>query len=649
MGVVVPDLAGPAMIVARSLCRDLDRSLGLEWLVADGRGGYACGTVAGAATRRYHSLYTVAHGPALPRAVLLARLEEEVEIGGERVPISTNLYPGAVHPKGYERLTSFTAWPLPTWRFEVPGGEIERAIAIDRESGALVVRWRLLDAIEARVRVRPILGFRGHHEIGGREPRFQSAGASTRFFLEGFPDLHLRAEPVAQLSGDSWWYRRYEYPVERARGLESSEDLPSPGAFTLHVRAGRPAYLVASDRAVPTDPREAFDREERRRTDAPSLGRPGSFVHTLSAAADEFPIEAPGGRRSIVAGYPWFADWGRDALVSVPGLLCARGKIDDAMEVLRSFAATMEAGLVPNRFTEEKAGPSADHASADASPWFAAIAAETALLADSAQARRTVVPWILRVIDAYERGTSFSVRIDQGLVSAASPGRALTWMDARIDGVPVTPRAGAAVELTAIYHRALRSGAELLRREGRLGALRLDALAHRTRASFAEAFVLPDGDLADVVGDATFRPNQIFALAGPHPIVDPKGPVGAAILDGVRRSLLTVRGLRTLDPADPRYRGSYEGDVRARDSAYHQGAVWPWLLGAYADAVLAAEGDAGREEIARLIEGFEPHLAEAGLGQVSELFAGDAPHTPAGAFAQAWSVAELLRIAAPPG
>jgi predicted glycogen debranching enzyme len=632
-------------VVGRSACRDLDRSLGLEWLVADGRGGYACGTVAGPATRRYHSLYTVAHGPALPRAVLLARLEEEVEIGGERAPISTNLYPGAVHPKGFERLTSFSAWPLPTWRFEVPGGEVERAVAIDRESGALVVRWRLLDAVEAHLRVRPILGFRGHHEIGGREPRFQSAGAATRFFLEGMPDLHLRVEPAAQLSGDSWWYRRYEYPVERARGLEASEDLPSPGAFTLPVRAGAPAYLVASDRAAPVDPAAAFEREEGRRRAAAGVGRPGSMLHALAAAAGEFPIEAPGGRRSIVAGYPWFADWGRDAVVSVPGILSSRGKVDDAMEVLRSFAAAMEAGLVPNRFTERRAGPSVDHGSADASPWFAAVAAETALLADSAEARREALPWILRVVDAYERGTSFSVRVERGLVTASSPGRALTWMDARIDGAPVTPRAGAAVELTAVYHRALRSGAELLRREGRLAALRLDALADRTRAAFVEAFVLPDGGLADVVGDGACRPNQVLALAGPRPIVDPKGPIGAAVMDRVRRSLLTPRGLRTLDPADPRYRGRYEGDVRARDSAYHQGAAWPWLLGAWADAVCAAGGDAGRDEVARLVEGFEPHLSEACLGQVSELFDGDPPHAPGGAFAQAWSVGELLRVA----
>jgi predicted glycogen debranching enzyme len=628
--------------LGRDVCRDLSRALSLEWLVADGRGGYACGTVAGAATRRYHALYTVAEGPSLARTVLLARVEEEVEIGGERVALSTNLYPGAVHPRGYERIVSFAPRPLPTWRFEIPGGEVERAVCLDRESGALVLRWRLLDVPEARLRVRPILGFRDHHGTGGQEPRATTNGPATRFFREGAPDLHLRADPPAQLSGDSWWYRRYEYPVERARGLEWSEDLPSPGAFTLPLRQGEPTFLVASDRLVPhLEPRAAFAREERARSEG--LGRPGSFVHDLSLAALDFPIEAPGGRRSIVAGYPWFADWGRDALVALPGILLARGKTEDAIEVLRSFASAMEGGLVPNRFTEAREGPIADHASADASLLWAVVAADLARTSEDAGFRRETIRALLGIVEAYERGTSFGVRVEDGLVRQGTADRPLTWMDARVEGTPVTPRTGAAVELTALYYRALRSGAALLAREGRLASHRFEALARRTRSAFG-AFFLEEG-LADVVGDPSSRPNQLFALGGEFPVLDPSDPHARGALSRVRAVLLVPRGLRTLDPADPRYRGRYEGNVSSRDRAYHQGSVWPWLIGVYADAAIAIDGERGADEVRGVLEGFAPHLREACLGQVSELFDGDAPHAPGGAFAQAWSVGELLRIA----
>jgi predicted glycogen debranching enzyme len=633
--------------------RDLAQSSTREWLLADGLGGYASSTVSGLNTRRYHGLLVVATRPPVGRMVLLARIEEALVIGGRRFELSTNAYPGTVHPRGFESLASFELDPLPTSTFEVGPARLTRTLARAWEEPGLAVSYRYEGPQGALLELRPLLAYRDHHALQHENAAIGQAVEREADDLvlrpyDGCPPLHLRA-PGATWTGDGYWYRSFEYARERERGLDFREDLFSHGHFSKPLRPGEEACLLAWAGPIPRA-REAaaIVSSERRRLRA-AAGDATGLLAELRRAAEAFLVRRGEAGRSVIAGYHWFADWGRDTMIALPGLCLARGRHKEARAILAEFARHVDHGLIPNRFPDEGAEP--EYNTVDAALWMvAAIGRYREATGDLDFVRSRLIGAVLAIIEGYRAGTRHGIRVGpDGLVSQGEAGQQLTWMDAKVGDRVVTPRSGQPVEIQALWYNALLTGSELLRASGEAErAADWSALASRARDSFLRSFWSEDlGYLADVVGggarDLSLRPNQLYAIGLPHALL-PRDKA-ARVLKAVKRELLTPFGLRTLAPSDPAYRGRYDGDPGSRDGAYHQGTVWPYLMGIYFDALIRLDGEEGKEEAREWLRVFASHLDEAGLGYVSEVFDGDPPHRPGGAIAQAWSVAELLRVA----
>lgn len=631
----------------------------LEWLETDGLGGYALSTVSLLPRRRYHGLLVAATSPPAGRSLLLAGLDETLVVGGERFDLGVNRYPGTFHPEGDRLLASFSREPFPAWVYRAGSVRLERTFFLVHGETTAVLGWRLLPSAEREavtLLVRPRLAFRDHHAL-------RSEGDGLDVALDVGPGrvvVRPRESPGplafchegAALERASWWVRDVELDVERDRGYDCREDLLSPFGLSWELAPGEEATLVvsASGRSAAEAGTLRRAEEARRRAIAGPSGDP-PLLRALRRAADDF-VVARGAGKSVVAGYPWFADWGRDTMVSLPGLLLATGRHAEAREVLRTYARLLDRGLVPSRFADGDGPPAYD--AADATLWFVEAVRSTWRATGDGTLLSELYPALLRVLEAHERGTRHGIRTDEdGLLWAGAEGVALTWMDARVSGRPVTPRAGRPVEVQALWFHALASLAEMASAlgEGARASLLL-AKADRAKRSFERLFwnegagCLFDGIGEDGVPDPAIRPNQLFAVSLPHAVLG--GERAASVLDAVERDLLTPPGLRTLAPPDPAYRSRYEGGPHERDRAYHQGTVWPWLIGPYASACLAVRGrgSATVTDLASRLRPLAEHLLGEGLGQLPELFDGDEPRRPGGCPAQAWSVAELLRILA---
>jgi predicted glycogen debranching enzyme len=641
----------PVAFLGPDALQDLDRAAGCEWLLCDGLGGYASSTPIGLHTRRYHGLLVAATRPPLGRMVLLSRVDEAVLVGGRRQELSTSAYKGAIHPRGFESALAFSLDPLPTLTWQVEGGRLTRTIARIHGTPGTAVVYAYDGAAPATLELRPLLAFRHHHALQREHELVDAQGRldGPDVVLKPSPDcpeLRLRV-PEGTFVPDACWYRGVVYERERERGYDFEEDLFSPGRFVIQLYAGEVATLLAWAGGIPQGAEAvALQAVERERLNAAGGG--GQLLGRLRRAADAFLVRRGVSGRGVIAGYPWFSEWGRDAMVALPGLCLATGRLPEAREILSEYARRLEAGLLPSRYPE---ADGVEYDSCDTALWFV-LAVQRYLEAggDRAFVRASLQQTVFAILDACRRGTRYGIRMTPaGLLTQGGHGLALTWMDARQDGLGVTPRAGEAVEVQALWYNALRLAAELAQRAGdrrRSGEwLRLARLAH---AGFQDRFWSETlGYLADVVGeggaDFSLRPNQLFAIGLPHALLPRDKAV--RVLEAVGRELLTPVGLRSLAPGDPAYRGRYHGNVAARDAAYHQGTVWPWLMGVYFDALTSVHGEQGTSAAREWLRGFEGHLGEAGLGYVSEVFDGDPPHRPGGAIAQAWSVAELLRIA----
>jgi predicted glycogen debranching enzyme len=600
------------------VCRDFARSSKLEWLETSGTGGYAMGTVAGVNTRRYHGHLVAAVTPPGERALLLAKLDETVD----GVALATNQYPFALSPDGWTRTTGFRAAPFPTWTY---ASGIEKRLFLVPGSDTVVVIWRA--SAPCRISVAPLVAFRDHHGLGAATSIVTGGG---RVEAPGFPPLYLHHDGRFTPGGD--WYRSFEHLEELDRGFDFREDLWKIGDIELAAGPDRPAWIVATTAPGAWDARRVAEVEAAEVARRSGLGR-------LEAAADQFLARRADGSPTIIAGYPWFTDWGRDTMIALPGLLTARGRLDEARAVVRGFLAHLDQGVIPNRFPERGAP---EYNTVDATLWL--LQAARALGDRFVQAE--VYPRGKEIVAWHRRGTHHGIRVDpaDGLLVADEQ---LTWMDARVDGRCATPRAGKAVEINALWYNALRSMAEWGLAAGDAEARGYDADAERVAASFARAFWNPRrGCLFDVVGDDRIRPNQLLALALPYPLLTPEQR--RSVLTVVERELLTEVGLRTLARGEPGYAPRYHGNAAERDGAYHQGTVWPWLLGAYVRAYLAVEGRTAeaRANGRMLLRGLERRLDEGCLGQLGELFDAEPPHHAGGAPAQAWSVGELLALRA---
>jgi predicted glycogen debranching enzyme len=615
---------------------DFARATQLEWIETNGLGGWASSTACGANTRRYHGVLVAAQHPPVGREVLLSKLDERVTIDGATYDLGTNQFPGAVHPHGYEHLVNFTRDLFPVFDYEIGGVQLRKTIAAIHGDNTTVITYEASRAIA--LELRPLVADRDYHSL-------RSAGLKPglRFFID-IPNATFSAS-------DDWWYR-FEYAMEIERGLDAHEDLFSPGTYS--VSGARIAIIVSTD-----DPRGrdgfALLAAERERREAIAQRAPirGSFGRTLALAADQFVVRRGNDRRTIIAGYHWFTDWGRDTMISLPGLCLVTGRLDDASSILLAFAEAVSEGMLPNRFPDFGEAP--EYNTADATLWFF-VAVKKYLDAggDASFVRQQMLPVLRDIIAWHERGTRHNIHEDRdGLLIAGEPGVQLTWMDARVGDWVVTPRHGKSVEINALWFNALMILSDLEKQFGSETASFLLAIrAGRARDRFRQIFWNADGGyLYDVINDAmkgnerdaSIRPNQIFALSLPHPLLD--GIEAESVLSIVETHLLTPVGLRTLSFQDPRFRPHLIGPPLERDGAYHQGTVWPWLLGPFITAIVRYRGEAGITEGMKILTAFEPHLAEAGVGSISEVFDGAPPHTPRGCIAQAWSVAEVLRAA----
>ena len=644
------------MTIDARRCRDLERALSLEWLETNGRGGYASSTVAGANTRRYHALLLVARHPPVDRVVLVNHVEESVESGGRTIPLSTNVYSGAVHPEGYQYCEEFSADPWPTWRYAGPGIRLVRELLCPRGRDLVILRWRLLDeaSLPVVLRVRPMLSGRDFHAI-----QRENAGVRTDATIndhqvswhpyEGLPAV--RAFHNGQYHHGPDWYRQIHYRVDHERGLDHIEDWWSPGECVFTLTPGNAAELVFTTEALPSfDVAQAVEVERLRREEVlKSIPTDDPLTRRQWAATGAYLVQRRA-RKTVVAGYPWFADWGRDTFVALPGLCLVTGRYDVAREVIEAFASYVSQGMVPNRFPD--IGEQPEYNTIDASLWFVhAVDRYLHYSRDLAGVRAVAWPAVKQILDGYRQGTRFGIRMDHdGMITGGVDGVQLTWMDVKIGDRVVTPRHGKPVEVQALWVRALAVATSLADQFGETAyAAQCRQDRARATASFRERFWYRTGGyLLDVVDgptgdDASLRPNQIFALALDDQLVTDSQ--AKQILQLVKERLLTPVGLRTLAPEDIRFCASYEGGVSERDGAYHQGTVWPFLLGPFVTAWVKTYGDSAavRRDARMFLDGLSEHMADGCVGQVSEIFDGQLPHHPRGCFAQAWSVAEPLR------
>jgi len=646
-----------------------------EWLLTNSLGAYASSSLAGTNTRRYHGLLVAATAPPVGRVVVLSCLLDQLcladDAGGETAfDLATFEFPGAFNPDARGRLAAFRNDVAPAFVYRCGPVEVVREVILADAANAAAVRYRQVDGPEARLRLRPFLALRDvnglrradrtgqmtylHYHNGIRVEERSPAGADASD--AGAPRAaHLAvAGGRARFAPDPQWWYRFRYRADLDRGEDGFEDLYTPGVFEAALSVGAPVQLTVSL----DDPKEVrFDaaaERRRRRLEriVDGLGEePDETSRRLAVASDAFVVSRrmPNAHPSttILAGYPWFADWGRDAMIALPGLLLETRRFEQALSVLRLFAGAIEDGLVPN-FLDASGRPPAFN-SIDASLWFVVVADRyVGACGDEAAWRDDLAAAVERILRAYLDGTRFGIRADaDGLLAGGDAGTQLTWMDAQAGGPeahgPVTPRHGKSVEVNALWHAALRIAAD----RG-VGGRDYAELADGVAAAFEEAFWNErDGCLYDCVrgqeADASIRPHQVLAVSLPHcPLPHERQ---RAVVDVVRRELLTPAGLRSLTARDARYRPRYGGSRQSRDLAYHQGTVWPWLMGPFIEAWLKVSGflPGAREQARQWLARFDAHLTEAGIGQISEVFDGDPPHAPAGCIAQAWSVGEVLR------
>jgi predicted glycogen debranching enzyme len=656
-----------SIIVNETDCQNLREALRKEWLDTNGIGGYASSTIIGCNTRKYHGLLVANLAEPAGRFLLLSKYEDSVVSDGKEFSLACHRYPGVYHPQGHQYLEEFRLDAGPVFRYRIGDAIVTKRLLMVQGENTLLVRYDLDGGTSPiALRLKPLLGFRRHHELKGADQVIRTLTHPVRHGFgihpyEGLPPLFIQASLRATFHPAPDWYHRFEYFEEADRGYDHHEDLFRPGILDVPLHPGN-GVVIAASVVRQNDPSDAWEREVTRRrnirhADAATAARspcPRSepaMLPLLIRSGRHFVIETPEPERrpTIIAGYPWFDDWGRDTLISLPGLTFCSGRPEIGVAILQSMGPQMRHGLIPNFFA---ANP-AHHAynSVDASLWyFWAVQQLLDWTRDVDTVRRHLWPVMRDILAAFQRGTDNGIGMSaEGLLRAGNRGTQLTWMDAQAYGSPVTPRHGYAVEINALWYNALCFSGRLAQQFGEPPPWPAD-LPERTKAAFVRTFwIEADNYLADVVTDGVrdtaVRPNQIFAVSLPFSPLD--GYQKIAVVDRVRRELLTPYGLRTLSPQHPAYRGRYEGDQDARDAAYHQGTVWPWLLGHFGEACLRTS--VHRRHTARtLLTEIRPLLAYSlggsGLLNVPEIFDGDPPHRPNGCRAQAWSTAELIRL-----
>jgi len=630
-----------------------------EWLEADGLGGFASGTAALVRTRRYHGLLLVATTPPTGRVLLVAGHEAWLQTPQGRIALSSHFYaPDVEHPDGRQRLTGFRSEPCPQWTWSLPDGATLRLELLAlHDSPRVLLHWSSSGLpAGCSLAVRPLLAGRDphalHHENGAIDLRASCDGQRVRWRPYADWPAVVAAADGPYVHGPDW-YRSFLLPAERERGFPHVEDLATPGEFHFPLEQGEAWLLLSAESGEPASPVRLLSaadvRAHCRALRDGELARRQRFASPLERAADAYLVRRGSGS-SLVAGYPWFADWGRDTFIALRGLVLATGRVEEAGRILEQWSLVVSQGMLPNCFTDQGSTP--EYNSVDASLWFVVAVHEYCEAAGEAVPpgrRQALTAAVLAIVSGYAAGTRYGIRADHdGLLAAGEPGWQLTWMDARSDGREVTPRIGKPVEVQALWISALSIAG---RHDGAWATL-----ADTARASFGARFwneragrlydVVDVGHVAGAV-DASFRPNQVLAVGGlPFRALEDEHRA-AAVVAAVEAHLWTPLGLRTLERDDPAYEPRYEGGPAQRDAAYHQGTVWPWLLGPFVEAWIAVHGAderARREADERFVQPLLQRLAASGCAHVPELADAEAPHAAKGCPFQAWSLGELLRL-----
>lgn len=605
-----------------------DEGIKHEWLVANSLGGYASSTAIGANTRAYHGLLVAAVHPPTDRMLLLSSLDEELIANNKnnKYLLANHQYPGAVHPQGFRHLRLFGIDPFPNFAFQAGDIRVDKTVFMIHGENTTVIQYNV-SGPGGSMRIIPLVTCRSFH-AASEIPTIRQESLDSGTHLRSDCDLFLLSDKARYVKEEDI-YHNFEYETERLRGLSWKENCFSPGHFEIELEGNVSFSIIASTERCSIPVVERLKKiEQNRLTGLENMLEPP--LKNLSSAADSFLVKRGVGK-SIIAGYHWFDDWGRDAMISLPGLLLVTGRFEDAKSVLETFASNMKDGVLPN---DLGAG---SYNTADASLWF--IQAVFSYFRDTKDTLLIGQLWqnLLQIVEHYS-GDHPALRMDSD--SLIISGQAQTWMDARVNGRPVTPRAGKACEINALWYKSLMAMEVLACAIGKPWD---SDLADRVKQSYQKFWNSENGCLFDVISheDASVRPNQIISAAIPGLLSDLKRK---SILDVVTRELLTPYGLRTLSPSDPRYCGRYEGNPRQRDEAYHQGTVWPWLIGPYVDALISVNRHS-RESRIKAEEILRPlmSLKATGFNTIPEVFDGDSPHRPGGCISQAWSVAEVMR------
>jgi predicted glycogen debranching enzyme len=662
----------------KNVCSNISRISQHEWLETNGLGGFASSTLCGMNTRRYHGLLVAALAQPVRRFVLLSKYDETLILDGARIDLGSNQYTGAIHPQGYQFLARFEKRFFPVFTFQVGEWCVRKTVFMLHERHATCVEYAFESPknTQAQFDVRPLLAYRDHHSLTRENASLyrevETAERRTKFspYL-GLPPLQVH-HSAGNFIRDGFWFNAFQYDREQDRGLDYLEDLYSPGYFRTEIKNGDHLWFLAeadlgvdAPAAVGSMDFETIKADETKRRESLLTGvnpDEGNRVY-LRLAADQFLVRRGKRSRSVIAGYPWFTDWGRDTMIAIPGLLFVTKNFEAARDILLTFAAAMRDGLIPNRFPDHpERDEQPEYNTADATLWFFHLAYDLAeRTGDLEFIKHHLYELLLESFEWHRRGTRFHIHMSEdSLLSAGTERVQLTWMDAKIGDWVVTPRQGKAVDVCALWCNALRVLEFFARKLGdKPRARQMALLASQAEEAFNRLFWNPKmGYLNDVVNkqgaDAALRPNQLLAISLPF------GPLDRAhrrsVMSAVTEHLLTPFGLRTLAKNDPHYRGIYRGDQYERDSAYHQGTVWPWLLGPYATAYLNTytHTSANKRHIRTLLEPLLQYMVNQGVGQLPELFDGDVQKPPdssystpgKGCFAQAWSVAEIHRVLA---
>jgi predicted glycogen debranching enzyme len=650
------------LTLGRDICGDWNSASRHEWLVTNGLGGFACGTVAGANTRRYHGFLMASLKPPVERTLLVAKIELSVRYLGVDTDLSANEFSGgAISGQGFVHLESFVVEDgIPIWRYAVADALLEARIFMAPGANASYLRVELIRATAPmRLTLKPLVTYRDYHSQGRGAQPFQLEPGIDRCRVQAFAGARPYELSISQgqFTAAPEWYWNFWHQAEADRGLDAVEDLLKPGSFTTDLTPKLPVYLVATaETAEPAPGGEVLDalKASSRKLIAPLPKTAPGWIRSLAQASDQFIVRrgeagsaAAPSLSSIIAGYPWFADWGRDTMISLPGLATSLGRYELAAGILRTYAGFVNGGMLPNNFPD--GGEAPQYNTADATLWMFHALDDYLQTNRDPDLVRELFPTLMTILHAHAEGTRYGIHVDpaDGLLHAGEPGTQLTWMDAKHGDQVFTPRIGKPVEINALWMNALDVGARLASRLHDLTEKAFcESLLTRAGTGFGRFWNEQRGCLYDVIdvdggaaADASMRPNQILAISLPYCPLPPDQM--RAVVDCCGRELLVSYGLRSFSPQDSGYIGRYWGDGPQRDAAYHMGTVWAWLLGPFVRAHYRVHGDA---RLARSFLGpIAQHLNDACMGTVSEIFDGDAPHSARGCFAQAWSVAEILR------